>query len=174
MLHGGAMTFESSFGAVIGQLGADRPVIGVEQQGHGHTPLNGDTISLETMRSDTLAVLDHLGVQRAHVVGLSAGGMLGLELAVNAPDRVASLTAISASQNSAGMRPDPVRMQKDPAFVPPPEIAALMPSAEDCARMASDITRLNILDRPELWAMTQRRIDGAENAGPLDFPPLVG
>ncbi|MBY6142152.1 alpha/beta hydrolase, partial [Leisingera daeponensis] len=143
MLHGGMMTFASSFGAMTPELARDRPVIGVEQQGHGHTPLNSTPITLEAMRRDTLGVLDALSVEKAHVVGFSAGGMLGLELAVNAPERVASLTVISAAARPGGFVPGIIRMQKEPGYQPPPEVLALMPSEEDFARMAAEIAEKN-------------------------------
>lgn len=44
--------------------------------------------------ADLVAVLDHLGVQRAHLVGNSMGGETSLALAVTAPDRVASMTLL--------------------------------------------------------------------------------
>ncbi|WP_214405182.1 alpha/beta fold hydrolase [Pseudonocardia lacus] len=49
------------------------------------------------LRTDAVAVLDHLGVGRAHVAGLSMGGGIAQELAARFPDRVASLTLISTS-----------------------------------------------------------------------------
>ncbi|MEZ4564782.1 MAG: alpha/beta fold hydrolase [Thermomicrobiales bacterium] len=45
---------------------------------------------------DALAVLDHLGVEQAHVVGVSMGSQTAIELAVIAPARVASLVAVAA------------------------------------------------------------------------------
>ncbi|TRW98166.1 alpha/beta fold hydrolase [Paracoccus sp. M683] len=143
LLHGGAMHLDSTFGQMLPALAADHVVIGVEQQGHGHTPINDQPITLATMRADTLGVLDALGVQRAHVVGFSAGGMLGLELAVNAPRRVASLTAISASQNLGGFLPEFARMNRDPSFQLSPPMAALMPSTQEFAQMRQDVADLN-------------------------------
>ncbi|AUH34560.1 alpha/beta fold hydrolase [Paracoccus tegillarcae] len=143
LLHGGAMHIQSTFGTMIPELAADHPVIGVEQQGHGHTPLNDAPITLASMRSDTLGVLDALGVDKAHVVGFSAGGMLGLELAVNAPDRVASLTAISASQNLDGFLPEFAQMNRDPSFQLPPDMAALMPTEQEFTQMREDVAQMN-------------------------------
>ena len=143
MLHGGMMSFEASFAAMIPDLASDRPVIGVEQQGHGHTPLNDGPITLETMRRDTLGVLDALSVDRAHAIGYSAGGMLALELAVNAPDRVASVAAISAASSPDGFVHGIIEMQKDPAFRPSPEVLAMMPSEAEFGRMAADIAEKN-------------------------------
>lgn len=143
LLHGGAMHTASTFGAAIPALASDHVLIGIEQQGHGHTPINDQPITLDSLRRDTLGVLDALGVGRAHVVGFSAGGILGIELAVNAPGRVASLTAISASQNLDGFLPELARMQRQPGYQPPLHIAALMPSPEEFAQMQADVAALN-------------------------------
>jgi pimeloyl-ACP methyl ester carboxylesterase len=45
---------------------------------------------------DALAVLDHLGIEQAHVVGVSMGSQTAIELAVVAPERVTSLVAVAA------------------------------------------------------------------------------
>ncbi|WP_168201386.1 alpha/beta fold hydrolase [Qingshengfaniella alkalisoli] len=143
MLHGGMMNITSTFGEMIPDLLSDYPIIGVEQQGHGHTPLNDQPITLENMRLDTLAVLDAVEVEKVHVVGFSAGGMLALELAVNAPERVESMTAISASTKPEGFLPDLLRVHREPGFQPPPEIAALFPSEDEFAEMSADIAEMN-------------------------------
>lgn len=135
LLHGGMMTIETTFAELIPLLSDMRPVIAVEQQGHGHTGDRDGPITLESMRTDTVGVLDHLGVDTAHVVGFSMGGMLGLELAVKNEDRVASLSAISVSQSVEGMLPEIRRMNEDLGFVPSPEVAALMPTEADFAAM---------------------------------------
>ena len=48
---------------------------------------------LEEMTADAIGVLDHIGVRRAHVLGLSLGGMIAQLLALHHPDRVISLVA---------------------------------------------------------------------------------
>jgi pimeloyl-ACP methyl ester carboxylesterase len=53
--------------------------------------------SLVDMAGDAVTVLDALEVQEAHLVGVSLGGMVAQEVAINHPDRVASLTLIMAS-----------------------------------------------------------------------------
>lgn len=53
--------------------------------------------SLRDMAGDGIAVLDELGIARAHVVGSSMGGMIAQKLAIEFPDRVLSLTSMMSS-----------------------------------------------------------------------------
>jgi pimeloyl-ACP methyl ester carboxylesterase len=56
--------------------------------------------TLEDMAADSIGVLDALGVGKAHVVGVSMGGMIAQRLALAAPERVASLTSIMSSSGA--------------------------------------------------------------------------
>lgn len=72
-------------------LARTRRVIRMDLRGHG---LSGVTDAPGTMSQhahDAVALLDALGVARAHVVGLSIGGRIAQQMAAEAPDRVASL-----------------------------------------------------------------------------------
>ena len=55
---------------------------------------------LGDMADDAAGLLDVLGVERAHVVGASMGGMISQELAIRHPQRVASLTSIMSTTGS--------------------------------------------------------------------------
>jgi pimeloyl-ACP methyl ester carboxylesterase len=59
--------------------------------------------SLGDMASDAVGVLDALGVDKAHVVGVSMGGMIAQWVAINAPARVLSLTSIMSSSGARGL-----------------------------------------------------------------------
>jgi len=65
--------------------------------------------TLQDMAADALGVLDALGIQRAHIVGASMGGMIAQRVAASAPERVITLTSIMSSSGAAGLPgPDPV------------------------------------------------------------------
>src|SRR5690242_2087868 len=64
-LHGGILTFEGSFGAVLAWLQDGRRVIGVELQGHGHTPDTGRPLSIDRFADDVAELLDRLEIERA-------------------------------------------------------------------------------------------------------------
>jgi len=67
----------------------------------GETPASAYTLS--DMAADTAALMDALGVGRAHVVGLSMGGMIAQTLAIEHPDRVLSLTSIMSTTGEVGV-----------------------------------------------------------------------
>jgi proline iminopeptidase len=64
--------------------------------------------TLADMADDALGVLSALGVARAHVVGVSMGGMIAQILAARHPERILSLTSIMSSSGRRGL-PGPAR-----------------------------------------------------------------
>lgn len=69
-------------------LAARLRVIRFDTRGHGRSPVPPGPYTIDDLAADALALLDRLGVARAHVCGLSLGGMVGMWLARHAPDRV--------------------------------------------------------------------------------------
>jgi pimeloyl-ACP methyl ester carboxylesterase len=71
-------------------------LIFVDHRGHGHsdTPHTVAAYALSTRVADAVAVLDQLGIVRAHVLGLSWGARLGFALGEYAPERVLSLVLV--------------------------------------------------------------------------------
>lgn len=59
--------------------------------------------SLQDMANDALALLDALGIERAHLIGVSMGGMISQRLAATAPQRVRSLASIMSSSGAPGL-----------------------------------------------------------------------
>src|SRR5436190_22870640 len=72
-------------------LAARHRVILVDNRGVGRSGKPRGPYTTAMMAEDARAVLDGLGVARAHVVGLSMGGMIAQELALAHPDRVGAL-----------------------------------------------------------------------------------
>lgn len=66
---------------------------------------DGDRYSLADMAADALGLLDALGVQRAHFVGLSMGGMIAQTMAASRPERCLSLTSIMSSSGNPALPP---------------------------------------------------------------------
>jgi pimeloyl-ACP methyl ester carboxylesterase len=96
MLHGGLMTIGYSFGPLLGPLAADRQVIAVELQGHGHTADSDRPMAIEALAADVVALLDDLGIAEADIFGFSLGGLVAYGIALSAPDRVGKLIVASA------------------------------------------------------------------------------
>lgn len=105
LIHGSMCTIEICFGQVIPTLAATRQVIAFEQQGHGRTRMLPDhPFTVTQMVADTVAVMTHLGLAKADLVGYSTGAAVALELAIAHPDRVRKVTLISGAYDKRGVR----------------------------------------------------------------------
>lgn len=91
LLHGALSTAEQNYRMVIGPLSARHRLIGLDLRGHGASSNPGGRLDLATLRDDVLALLDHLGLARVHVLGTSLGGYVAMALRSVAPQRVATL-----------------------------------------------------------------------------------
>src|SRR3954469_19039201 len=139
LLHGGIGTGEM-FGAILPELSAGRRVITVDLQGHGGTADVDRPLRPELMADDIAALLDHLGLERADVMGYSLGGMVALRTAIQHPARVRRLVLVSASFRRDGSHPEAVvpMDQMSPAGAQPmkqsplyEQYARLAPRVED-------------------------------------------
>ena len=136
LLHGGMLNIELNFADLITRLAPRHRVIAVELQGHGRTADIERVISPANSASDVIALLDHLGIDHAHVLGHSMGGAVAMELAVSHPDRVLSVVPISITVRPEGMHED----FSDPAKM---ATSTRMPTADDMAAMKSTYQRLS-------------------------------
>ena len=91
-LHGGIVTFDGSFGDVLPWLTEGRRVIGVELQGHGHTPDTGRAMSIERFADDVAELIDRVaGGGPVDVWGFSLGALTATGVAVRHPSKVRRL-----------------------------------------------------------------------------------
>lgn len=91
-------TTSDTWAACVGPLAERLRVIRVDTRGHGaSSPARAGACSLADLGVEVLDVLDTIGVRRAHVAGVSLGGMVGMWLAAHRPDRVARLALVCTS-----------------------------------------------------------------------------
>jgi pimeloyl-ACP methyl ester carboxylesterase len=102
LLHGAYMTVDM-MGPILPGLAKIQQVIAVEQQGHGHTADVDRPLTYEQMADDTAALVRHLEIDSADVVGYSMGGAIALQLAIRHPALVRKLVLASTSFTSDGM-----------------------------------------------------------------------
>jgi pimeloyl-ACP methyl ester carboxylesterase len=136
LLHGGMLSIELSFADLIPDLVTRHRVIAVEAQGHGRTADIDRPITPAALASDVVGLLDHLGLDRAHVLGHSQGAATALELAVSYPDRVRSVVPASASVRMEGMHEDLTDPDRQAT-------SARMPTQQDFAAMQETYARLS-------------------------------
>jgi pimeloyl-ACP methyl ester carboxylesterase len=155
LLHGAYMT-TGDFGPLLQGLAATRRVVVCDQQGHGRTGDIDRPLSYEGMADDTAALLAHLGLHRADVVGYSMGGGVALQLVIRHPQFIRALVPISAGYRSDAMQPELLEMIPTitPAmFAGSPFEATYRAIAPDPDRFPVLVSKLKQLDEtPFAWA----------------------
>jgi 3-oxoadipate enol-lactonase len=103
--HGFLMD-QAMFDRQVAALTPQYRVVTWDQRGHGGTRAPGPFTYWDSA-ADVLALLDHLGIERAVLAGMSQGGFLSLRAALTAPDRVRGLVLIDsqAGQEDPGSAP---------------------------------------------------------------------
>lgn len=114
-----------SWSPILPRLPRRFRAIAVDLRGHGGSERPAGGYGIESLAADAAAVLDELGLARAHVVGHSLGSLVAQRLAVAHPERVARLVLVAsasslADEPAARELTDAVRRLPDPvprAFV---------------------------------------------------------
>jgi len=104
LLHGGLGHSGNWGGQVAGLVAAGYRVITVDTRGHGRSTRDGRPFSYLTLADDLEAVLDHLGVARAALVGWSDGACTALLLGARNPARVARVFFFSCNVDPSGTK----------------------------------------------------------------------
>ncbi|MEW5958706.1 MAG: alpha/beta hydrolase [Chloroflexota bacterium] len=92
-------------------------VIAVDSRGHGRSTVSEQPIDYSLMASDVLTLMDYLGLEKANLVGWSDGGIIGLDLAINHPERLNKVVAYGANYNTSGVRADIGENEKFNAYI---------------------------------------------------------
>jgi pimeloyl-ACP methyl ester carboxylesterase len=75
----------------------------MDSRGHGRSSRDAQPFGYDLMASDVLALMDHLGLKKAAIVGWSDGAIIGLDIAMHHPDRVSKLFAFAANSDPSGV-----------------------------------------------------------------------
>jgi pimeloyl-ACP methyl ester carboxylesterase len=108
LIHGGLTTI-GEMQRWVQPLAKAWQVIAVEMQGHGRTADTDRPMSFPTMGDDIAALLDHLKIREAHLVGHSFGGASAIRAAIQHPEKVRRLVVISSPYARFGWYPEAQR-----------------------------------------------------------------
>lgn len=122
----------------------------------------GDAYRLEDMAADAVAVLDAVGVDKAHLAGVSMGGMIGQTVAADYPGRTLSLTSIMSSSSAPGLP------EATPRAMAVLTAQAPDPTTDQAAYVAHAVENALVIGSPGFpWpegALAQRALDEAARA----------
>ena len=118
VLHGAGAFLESMHYHITG-LAPDHTVIAVDSRAQGRSTDSDVPITYGLMADDMIKLLDSIHLEKVDVVGWSDGGIIGLDMAMNHPDRVRRLVVIGANYDVDGIDPkvlaDPEALGADDA-----------------------------------------------------------
>lgn len=105
LLHGGFGVI-GMFEQLLPALAQTRQVIAVELQGHGHTADADRPLTFEQMADDVAALIKHLELDQADVIGYSLGGGVALQTVIRHPDVVRKAILVSTPYKRTGWYPE--------------------------------------------------------------------
>jgi pimeloyl-ACP methyl ester carboxylesterase len=102
LLHGG-LASSDYWGLQVRALAGRYRVIVMDSRGHGRSSRDEQPFGYDLMAADVLALMDHLRLERAAIVGWSDGAILGLDIAIHHPERLTKLFAFGANSDPSGV-----------------------------------------------------------------------
>jgi 3-oxoadipate enol-lactonase len=154
-----------------------------DHRGHGRSPVPPGPYEIEDMGRDVLALLDALEIERASYCGLSIGGMVGMWLGANAPERIERLVLICTSAHlppASGWadRADAVRAAGTTEVIADPVVARwLTPAyAEEHPELVAELRAMLVATDPDGYAESCgaiERMDLRDQLARIAAPTLV-
>jgi pimeloyl-ACP methyl ester carboxylesterase len=102
LLHGG-LANSNYWGYQVRALAKKYQVIVMDSRGHGRSSNNNTPYNYDTMTQDVLGLMDFLKIKQAAFVGWSDGGIIGINMAINHPERITKLFAFGANTDPNGV-----------------------------------------------------------------------
>ena len=102
LLHGG-LGSSNYWGHLVRALAQNFTVTVMDTRGHGRSPVMSRAFGYRIFADDAAALLDHLAIPSAAIVGWSDGAVTGLQLAMTRPARVTKLFAFGGNSTPDGM-----------------------------------------------------------------------
>jgi len=97
---------------LLSLLSREFRLIVFDNRGAGRSDKPDEPYTVKDMAGDVVGLMDYLGVERAHILGVSMGGMIAQELAISHPERVSKLVLVSTGPGgSCGAPPRPEAME---------------------------------------------------------------
>jgi pimeloyl-ACP methyl ester carboxylesterase len=114
---------------LIEELSKEFKLVVFDNRGAGRTDISDRKYTVKLFADDTASLMDALGISRAHVLGISMGGMIAQELVLNYPEKVVKLVLCSTTCGG-------------PKSVPPPQEALEMLAADKRALSKEEVARM--------------------------------
>jgi pimeloyl-ACP methyl ester carboxylesterase len=170
LLHGGVGAIEM-FGEVLPLLAEGRRVVAVDLQAHGRTADVDRPLSYEKMADDIAALIGHLDLKKADVMGYSLGGGVALQTAIRHPGVVRKLVLVSTPFKRDGWYPEILAGMGQMG----PEAAEPMQQTPMYQLYAS------VAPRPEDWPVLLTKLgqllgedyDWSEDVAAIEVPTLI-
>jgi pimeloyl-ACP methyl ester carboxylesterase len=105
LLHGGLANADY-WGSQVPVFARTHQIVVMDSRGHGRSTRDAQPFGYDLMASDVLGLMDFLAIKRAALVGWSDGGIIGLDIALNHPERLTRLFAFGANYAPSGVRED--------------------------------------------------------------------
>jgi pimeloyl-ACP methyl ester carboxylesterase len=105
LLHGGGSSIDVTYGRILPFIARHRTVIGVDEQGHGRSSDRDAPVRFTSSADDVAALLEHLKIEQADVMGFSNGASVALQVAIRHPARVRKLIFASSMTKRSGAIP---------------------------------------------------------------------
>src|SRR5262249_12924901 len=159
------------FGAILPLLAGGRRVITVDLQGHGRTADVDRPLRFQTMGDDIAALIRHLGLEQADVMGYSLGAGTALRTAIQHPDLVRRLVVVSHPVRRDGWFPQSLAGfdQMGPAFA---EVMKQSPLYEAYARVAPRVEDWPVLV-DKMGTMLREDYDWSAKVAKITAPVML-